>query len=148
MAKVFSIIPLGIVVLFLLGKCVGNNEVYDSQSDVDQLRSEESSTPPAVPSAAEGLLIPTPSDPGASYRILKTDKIPNGNLEVTNQRDGPPGKSFARREIDCSANTFRYLGEGDTEAEASSDSPNISEMSELTGNSASLDVANAACTSS
>lgn len=76
------------------------------------------------------------------------EKRSNGNLGVVSQRDGASGRSFARREIDCSAYTYRYLGEGDTETEAAADNPNMGDMSELTGTSASSDVANAACASS
>ncbi len=89
--------------------------------------------------------ISSPSDPNASYKIVKIDEMSNGNLEVISKRQGPSGISFARREISCSNYTYRYLGEGNTQAESEEDSSYIGEMSALTGTSASSDVANAAC---
>src|SRR3546814_18366511 len=85
--------------------------------------------------------MPSASDPKVSNRIVKISKMPNGHLEVTNRRDGTSGTSFSRREIDCRSYEYRYLGEGDTLTEAEEDSSNIGSMSELTGTSASSDVA-------
>jgi hypothetical protein len=72
-------------------------------------------------------------------------RLAGGHLEVLSQRTGPSGTSYARREIDCRAETFRYLGEGDNRAEAERDSPNPGPMTALTGTSASSDVATEAC---
>lgn len=69
----------------------------------------------------------------------------NGNLEVVTRRDGPSGTSFARREIDCNAMTFRYLGEGDTREELTKEGYNVGKMSELTEGSISTEVSNYAC---
>jgi hypothetical protein len=88
---------------------------------------------------------PYPSDPNARFRILSVNRLSNGNIEVLNRRDGPSGTSYSRREISCSAYTYRYLGEGDTLEEAKADSPNPGSMAPLTGTSASSDVADAAC---
>src|SRR3546814_17619553 len=67
--------------------------------------------------ATEGFSIPSPSDPKASYRIVKISKMPNGHLEVTNRRDGTSGTSFSRRAIDCRSYESRYLVEGATPTE-------------------------------
>jgi len=99
----------------------------------------------AQPSGEEGYAIPAPSDSGARYQILSVNRLPDGHLEVLSRRTGPSGTSFARREIDCDAMTYRYLGEGDSRAEAENDSPNAGPMTALTGTSASSDVAVAAC---
>lgn len=88
---------------------------------------------------------PYPSDPNARFRILSVTRLPNGNIEILNRRDGPSGTSYSRREVSCSSYTFRYLGEGDTLDEARANSPNPGPMSPLTGTSASSDVANVAC---
>jgi hypothetical protein len=99
----------------------------------------------ALPSTEGGYAIPSPSDPGARYRILSVKRLPGPRLEVLSRRVGPSGTSFARREIDCRAVTYRYLGEGDSRAEAERDSPNPGSMTELTATSASADVAVEAC---
>jgi len=88
---------------------------------------------------------PYPSDPNARFRILSVKRLGNGNIEVLNRRDGPSGTSYSRREISCSAYTFRYLGEGDTLDQAKANGPNPGPMAPLTGTSASSDVADAAC---
>jgi hypothetical protein len=90
---------------------------------------------------------PYPSDPNARFRILSVKPLGNGNIEVLNRRDGPSGTSYSRREISCSAYTFRYLGEGDTLEQAKADGSNPGSMAPLTGTSASSDVADAACRS-
>jgi hypothetical protein len=83
----------------------------------------------AAPSAAEtGTPVSVPSDPRANYWILSKDKLENGNLAVVTRRSGPSGESYARREIDCGAGTVRYLGEGDTLAQAQTDSANVGDM--------------------
>jgi hypothetical protein len=56
-----------------------------------------------------------------------------------------PGVSYARREIDCAAMTFRYLGEGDTLEQANSDSPNPGDMGMLTDGSISDVISEYAC---
>lgn len=98
-----------------------------------------------APLAAEARGTSYPSDPNARFEIISSKNLPNGNLEVLNRRDGPSGTSFSRREISCSDYTYRYLGEGDTLEQAEQDSPNQGSMSELTGTSASSDIADAAC---
>lgn len=82
-----------------------------------------------TPLASEtGTPVDVPSDPRASYLIISNEKMSNGHREVMSRRSGPSGESYARREIDCSAGTVRYIGEGDTLAEAQSNSPNPGEM--------------------
>ena len=134
-----------IVAIALLGKCAGDDDVYDPEVEMAKIRAEESLYTPMLPPTDEGFSISAPSDLGASYRILRINAIEGGNLEVLSRRDGPSGTSFARREIDCRSYTYRYLGEGDTQEEAEIDTSNIGTMSALTGTSASSDAANAAC---
>jgi hypothetical protein len=146
MGKFFGIILAIIFGLFLLGKCVGgNDDTYDVEAEMAAIRAEEGFDSPKLSPTTEGFSISSPSDPGASYRILKISRMKNSNLEVLSRRDGSSGTSFARREINCSAYTYRYLGEGDSLAEAEKNGPNPGTMSELTGASASSDVADAAC---
>lgn len=86
-----------------------------------------------------------PSDSGASYLLIRWRRVPNGHLESVSRRDGPSGVSYARREIDCDAMTFRYLGEGDTLEDAEADSPNRGEMADLTPESISTYVSQFTC---
>lgn len=93
---------------------------------------------------AGGETVPVPSDPRASYRLLSWSRLPNGNRQATTRREGPSGISFARREIDCEAMTFRYLGEGDTLEEAQLNRAS-ERMGELTEGSISTYVATFVC---
>jgi hypothetical protein len=146
MGKFFAIIVIVLVLILIVGKCAGDDDVYDPEVEMAKIRADEGFDSRTLPATNEGFTVSAPSDPGASYRILKIDKMANGNLEVVSRRDGPSGTSFARREINCAGYSYRYLGEGDTREEAEADGANIGEMSALTGTSASSDVANAACT--
>ena len=140
LGKIVTCIVVLFVAVILLGKCVAEDE--PDYSDIS--RPIEGFDSPSLPETDEGFAISAPSDPGARYRILEIESLPNGNLEVVSRRDGPSGTSFARREIDCVAYAFRYLGEGDTRDEAMLDRSSQN-MGPLTGSSASSDVANAAC---
>ncbi|MBX3561102.1 MAG: hypothetical protein KF780_04745 [Sphingomonas sp.] len=130
----------GIAIMSLCG-CGGQSDdgvVYDANALLDSAISETVTVP-------EGEAVPVPSDPRASYRLVSWSRMENGNLEALTRRDGPSGTSFARREIDCDAMTFRYLGEGDTLAEAEADSPNLGEMSALLPGSISTEVSEFVC---
>ena len=70
----------------------------------------------AVPAAAQP--VPVPSDANARYQALNVTRKLNGHVEILTRRDGPSGRSFALREVDCRSDRFRYLGEGDTREEA------------------------------
>lgn len=132
--------------LLLLGACSQSEQNDTAPTDMASADAEgESLTQSRDGPAPEGESIPVPSDPKASYRLLDWSKISNGNLEATTRRDGPSGTSYARREIDCDARTFRYLGEGDTLEAAKADGPNPGEMGELTEESISTYVSNFVC---
>ncbi len=68
----------------------------------------------AAPVSARAQTIPVPSDTRASYTVLQLTPRPDGLVELLNQRVGPSGTSFARREVDCRNNQFRFLGDGET----------------------------------
>jgi len=106
---------------------------------------EQAERESALPSTEGGYPIPSPSDPGARYRILSVRQLPGSHIEVLSRRVGPSGTSFARREIDCHGMTYRYLGEGDSRADAERGSSNPGPMTELSERSASSDVAVEAC---
>jgi hypothetical protein len=94
----------------------------------------------------EGEPIPVPGDPAhASYQLVGWSEMPNGHREALTRRDGTSGTSYARREIDCSKQQFRYLGEGDTRQEAEEDLSNPDEMAELVPGSISSEVAAFVC---
>jgi hypothetical protein len=100
---------------------------------------------PTLAASETGTAVDVPSDPRASYLILSNDEMPNGHREVMSRRSGPSGESYARREIDCEAGTVRYIGEGDTLAEARSDSPNPGDMTEPVADSITGVITAAAC---
>lgn len=72
----------------------------------------------ATPAAVLAQPIPVPSDSKAEYTALQVTPKPNGLVEILSQRVGPSGISFAMREVNCRTNRARYIGEGDTRAEA------------------------------
>lgn len=85
------------------------------------------------------------SDPSATYYNLEFGG--RGTLRtIVTKREGKSGTSYAKREIDCNARTFRYLGEGDTLAEAKRSNGNFP-MGHLTDRSISSYVADQACAS-
>lgn len=90
-----------------------------------------------------GPSIPVWSDSKASYTDEGSGELDNGNLWIITRRDGPSGVSFSKREIDCRAETFRYLGEGDTR-ESISATADVN-MGQLTESSISTLVSDYAC---
>ncbi|MDN4592138.1 hypothetical protein DBA29_27025 [Xenophilus aerolatus] len=94
---------------------------------------------------AKDSTLSVPSDSRATYDLVELRKAGTKRTVVT-KRVGPSGTSFAIREIDCKAQTFRYLGEGDTLAEAKRNKKSES-MSPLSQGSISYHVALAACDS-
>jgi hypothetical protein len=89
--------------------------------------------------------IPVPSDPKARYSLISKKTMRNGNLEVISEREGPSGKSFSRREIDCNKMQFRYLGDGRTLQAASASSKSLDPMGPLSDRSISWYVARFVC---
>lgn len=113
------------------------------QSEPDQ-PSPETDTAQAAPTSA-GEPVPVPSDPKASYQLIHWSPMDNGHREAVTRRDGPSGVSYSRREIDCKAMKFRYLGEGDTLEQALQDSPNLGAMGRLIQGSISTEVSQFVC---
>ena len=129
-----------------LSSCGSEPEYADDPTEIAANDAAYLNTDSAKAEDSEiGTPLPVRSDPGASYQLISSSKMSNGNLEVLTQRSGPSGVSFARREVDCSSMTFRYLGEGDTLSEAKEDGPNPGEMSEAMSTSISGEVSRFAC---
>lgn len=87
--------------------------------------------------------IVVPSDAKAKYELVSSKHTKSG-IEVLTKRTGPSGVSFALRFYDCKGN-FKYLGEGDTQAEAEARNSKNSKMSGLTEGSISTYVGEYAC---
>ena len=90
---------------------------------------------------------------GVPYTIESDSKATYANVEfggkgklrtIVTHRNGPSGPSFTRREVDCDAGTFRYLGTGDS-LEEMRKSKAGGKMSPLTDRSISSYVAAQAC---
>lgn len=97
----------------------------------------------------EGELIPVRGDPaGATYQLLDWSEQPNGRRIAMTRRDGSSGTSYARREVDCRRMQHRYLGEGDTRAEAEEDYSSPNTMSDLVAGSISAEITNFVCAKS
>lgn len=83
------------------------------------------------------------SDPSATYYNLEMGG--SGKLRtIVTRREGKSGTSFAKREVDCAARTFRYLGDGDSLDAMKASKPSPS-MGPLTERSISSYVADQAC---
>ena len=123
----------------ILAGCGSSEQEYENTEYngtlTENVANEQSPSGPSIPVSSDG----------ASYQLISSQKMSNGNLEVVTRRDGPSGRSFARREIDCEAMTFRYLGEGDTLDQAMEDVPQPGDLSEAMATSISGEVARFAC---
>lgn len=90
--------------------------------------------------------VSVPSDSGASYKIVVQDVgYGKSALIVISQRIGSSGTSFAIREVNCDAGTFRYMGEGDTLDQAMNSVDDTAQMSPLVDGSISDYIVRAAC---
>jgi hypothetical protein len=158
MARAIAIVAVLLVALLLVGKCGGSEQpsqpllddglgdnVAADEGTGDRAATAGQRAGEATPPAAEGEPISVPSDPRASYSLLRWSRLGNGNLQAVTRREGPSGTSYARREIDCGAMTFRYLGEGGTLEESLADGPNPGRMAELTNQSISSYVSQFVC---
>jgi hypothetical protein len=63
--------------------------------------------------AYAGTPFEVPSDPKGRYAALSIREIKWPVVEIVTQRIGPSGTSYARREVNCAALTFRYTGDAD-----------------------------------
>lgn len=97
----------------------------------------------ALPAFSQDI-VSVPSDARAKYKVLDLHKVRPGLVSITTQRDGPSGTSFAKREVDCRAKRFRYVGEGDTLEEMQRARPN-GNFSKLVSGSISQVISSHAC---
>jgi hypothetical protein len=147
MGRAIAII-LGVVAgLFSVATCVGSEEYRHPSSQfwvfTAEIEAKGGDGPSLRPDTSEP--IPVPADPGARHRLVQWSRLSNGHVEAVTRRDGRAGTSFARREIDCEAMTFRRLGEGATLADALADAPNPGFMTEAAGGTISADIAPFVC---
>ena len=91
----------------------------------------------AAKDSTKGIPFKVASDSRARYFLLDVVPGKNGNIIATTRREGFSGTRFSRREINCLAWTFRYVGEGDTLKQASRTNYNVGKMSELVDGSIS-----------
>jgi hypothetical protein len=141
-----TFVVLVLIVLLVIGQC--SRESQPQTNDVQPSAASEPQQPeqPSPDRAGEGgEPVPVLSDPRARYWLLDWSRMSNGNLEALTRRSGPSGVRYARREIDCGTMTFRYLGEGDSVAEARQDSPNPGGMGDLVAGSISTEVSQFVC---
>lgn len=136
------------IILALLIAAAAARSCENQPEATTQARSEPAGQAPAPltppPASESEEPIPVTSDP-ASYSLLRARTLPSGNLEVLTRRDGKSGTSYSRREIDCAAGTFRYVGEGDTREQAEEDGPNPGDMGPLMEPSISSETAIYVC---
>lgn len=122
----------------------GGDSVPVDESVVPESREKYAATPSQPTAVANsGLIVPVWSDPKATYTDEGSGELPNGNLWIITRRQGPSGVSFSKREVDCAAETFRYMAEGeslDTMSET-----NDANLGQLTEGSISTLVSDYAC---
>lgn len=73
MVKFVGIVIGCLLVLVLLGKCMQDEQAPEYNPNLDDLQFDEATSKPATPALEKGFAISSPSDPGASYRILKIE---------------------------------------------------------------------------
>jgi hypothetical protein len=127
------------ILALTLGATVAACSQSPEEKAFDTPSADEIPAPQGMPtgSAASGMPFNVPSDMNARYSLLSVTKGKGGNIVATTRREGSSGTSFARREIDCAAQTYRYIGEGDTLLEANQPVPNPGEMATLVDGSIS-----------
>lgn len=150
LGKFFSVVTLVLLALILLAKCneeepLSGTDYVDDPAQIAANDEQYLDNGDGSAGSQSGLPITVPSDPRASYVLISNEKLANGNLEVVTQRSGSSGISFARREVNCSSMTFKYLGEGDTLGEAQADGPNPGQMAEAMPTSISGEISRFAC---
>ena len=101
-------------------------------------------TYPFAANAFETVSVPT--DAKASY-VMKIIDVGLGKntLAVLTRRVGSSGTSWAIREVNCSSQKFRYMGEGDTLDEVIASIDDRGKMSGLVTGSISYHIVQAAC---
>ncbi|QHF08636.1 hypothetical protein [Pseudomonas syringae] len=97
----------------------------------------------AMPAFASETKLAVPSDTKAQYFVLERDTKGN-ERKITTKRVGPSGTGYSQRLVNCSAGTFKYLGDGETLKEMKASKPD-GKMAPLTQGSISFYVAEAAC---
>lgn len=70
------------------------------------------------------------ADPGVEYVIFDVIERPDGLIEVLSRRSGKSGISYAKRLVNCSNWTFKYLADADTIEGFANENP-MDEMAEL-----------------
>lgn len=119
----------------ILSACSQSQEVEAIDADNMAMMPVTSAQPTG--DAAGGTVFDVPSDARARYFLLNVEPGSGGNIVATTRREGPSGITYARREIDCNAQTFRYIGEGDTLEQAKQPAPNPGDMGPLVDGSIS-----------
>ena len=97
----------------------------------------------AMPVLAAETPLSVPTDPKAQYSVLERD-TKGKERKITTKRVGPSGTSYSQRLVNCSAGTFKYLGDGETLAAMKASKPDAN-MSPTTQGSISYYVATEAC---
>jgi hypothetical protein len=133
-----------IVIATLAAACSGSTEPLVQDNDMTPAPVVAVSLP--TPAAREGgTTVDVLGDPGGRYLIISNKVMSNGHREVMSRRSGGSGESYARREIDCAAGTVRYIGEGDTKADAQAPTVNLEGMTKPIPESITGAITAAAC---
>jgi hypothetical protein len=98
-----------------------------------------------APANEGGTPYTAPADPNATYALLSVTKGKGGNIIAMTRRTGSSGTSYSNREIDCGAQLARYIGEGDTRADAEKPLSNPGDMASLVEGSSTWAAVQAAC---
>lgn len=129
-----------LLVTFVLA-CGGSQENQpESQTNTSKAQTDSSVD------VGEGEPLEVPSDASAQYFVIARGGTPE-RPTITTKRIGSSGTSFSLREYDCRAQTFRYLGEGETLEEMNSSTPDPN-MGPIVSASISDYVGRAACAGS
>jgi hypothetical protein len=86
----------------------------DSDGSQREAKARVAIAPPTPATGAPSLpRISVSSDPSAEYLLVELSGPKNARV-IVSKRIGSSGTSYAKRLVDCSSMTFKYLGEGST----------------------------------
>lgn len=89
---------------------------------------------------------PIPSVDSATYVLLDAKRLPTGTVQAISRRDSVDGTSvYSNREYRCEDRTFRYIGSGDTRADAEKNKTSTDSFSELIEGSSAYLTGQVAC---